>query len=168
MELFEFDYQNEVCLTTLVPTHRPTKKPTPTPTQKPQRPPDDQIVVTIGESATEATEESSYSSIFDFYPHYGKDGTSAECRDDGDAPRWIKASMMKLTQYECCRSYFFPQWEERCTNRPYYPDFKEKSCINDGKQPQHMGGDYLANDMWECCYKFYQNDEEALSQCTGT
>jgi len=155
-----------------------TPRPTPKPTERPKEPSEvgDQITVTIGETSPAKPQDyggdlwvNEYAQEYHlFYPYYGDKGTSAECRNDGNVPRWMGSSMMKSSEHKCCQFYFFPEWEERClSDHPFYPDFREKSCINDGKQPGHMAGDYLVDELWRCCHIFYQNDEELLSRCTN-
>jgi len=146
------------------PTQRPTPKPTPKPTQKPTKRPKsndagDKIDSPINDWAVDEDL---------FYPSY--DGTSAECRRDGNAPQWISQSMMKSSKYECCKSSFFPSWMGQCnSDQPFYPNFRDISCVNDGLQPDWMVGDYLeaADNAWMCCHNFFQHSEELLEQCTG-
>lgn len=47
----------------------------------------------------------------------------------------------------------------------YYPDFERNSCVNDGKQLAFMAGDYLSDNLFECCNNFYGKNDEMLSEC---
>ncbi|KAL7541791.1 hypothetical protein ACHAXR_011209 [Thalassiosira sp. AJA248-18] len=136
------------------PTPRPTKKPTtPRPTKKP---------------TPNNTGNIEFNSKYAFYPHFGEDGASVECRNDGNAPAWIDISMMRNGHYECCSSFVFPSWSDECnSDHPFYPNFSEYSCVNDGNHPDWMAGDYLVDSMWVCCHNFFQHDEELLEQCTS-
>jgi hypothetical protein len=100
-----------------------------------------------------------------FYPDFKHDG----CRDDGNsnAPKWITNDMMRSSRAECCSSYFSPELSGRCnSNHPYYPNFENQSCINDGNHPSWMAGDYLADSKWACCHNAFR-DKKMLDKCTN-
>lgn len=145
--------------TTEMPSFLPTDTPVKAPKEKPDKPPKDEPPIDDF-SQTEGL----------FYPHYGNgQSASAECRNDGNAPSWITADMMMVDKSECCTTYFFPSWSETCISdddqHPYYPDFKDKSCRNDGGQPSWMVGDYLADRHVLCCDTHFGHDEDLLSGC---
>jgi len=57
--------------------------------------------------------------------------------------------------------------KDMMVERLYYPDFESNSCVNDGNRPKFMAGDYLSDNMSECCNDFYGNNDEILSECIG-
>lgn len=106
-----------------------------------------------------------------FYPYYGPDGRSVECRNDENIPEWITKTMLKSTRSECCSSYFMSQQFNDCHGSnalyPYYPNFKRQSCDNDGSHPKWMSGDYLFDQKWLCCQSFFAKNDNMLRKCTG-
>ena len=102
-----------------------------------------------------------------FYPRYNADGTSVDCRNDGNAPMWMTSNMMRSSRRECCSSYVSSSWSDRCNaESPFYPKFDTKSCVNDGNHPSWMAGDYLADNRSKCCNKFFR-DKKVLEKCTS-
>jgi hypothetical protein len=102
-----------------------------------------------------------------FYPRYDDDGTSVDCRNDGNAPKWMTSDMMRSSRRECCSSYVSSSWSDRCNaESPFYPNFDTKSCVNDGNHPSWMAGDYLADNRSKCCNKFFR-DKKVLEKCTS-
>jgi chitinase len=102
-----------------------------------------------------------------FYPRYDTDGTSVDCRNDGNAPKWMTSEMMRSSRSDCCTSYVSSSWSDRCNaNYPFYPNFDTKSCVNDGNHPGWMAGDYLADNKSKCCNKFFR-DKTVLEKCTS-
>jgi len=165
------------------PTPNPTANSTPNPTSRPVIPNDmddiQDLVAAPGQVTTPETTPTTGESFtndyalveFLFYPHYGDDGTSVECRNDDNKPEWISRDMMKTSKYECCSSYFSSDYDccssDQCNDdHPYYPNFEDKSCINDGNHPDWQAGDYLADSLWLCCHNFFHGNE-VLEQCTG-
>ena len=104
-----------------------------------------------------------------FFPVFS-DGVTY-CHNVGTPPGWMSGDFLKYSKSECCQSYAF-EWDyEKCLmdvassshafasntweypTHPYYPNFKEKSCLNDGSQPDWMAskGDYFNQNDWQCC-----------------
>jgi len=107
-----------------------------------------------------------------FYPDFTSDGTSAGCRNDGNAPEWITSDMMKSSRGDCCATYFDPYFSnlfaDSCNKGyPYYPNYENHSCVNDGNHPNWMAGDYLSDTMWTCCSNAFR-DKKLLDKCTST
>jgi chitinase len=129
-----------------------TTKPTPNPTNKPFYQPMDGV----GDAR--------------FYPFYGNDGTSVECRNTvvyPKVPNWISENMLKLSRYDCCSTYFFQEKLQQCeaNKYPFYPDFESISCLSDGEHPAYMGGEYLQGNKWQCCDNFFSHDKALLATC---
>ena len=102
-----------------------------------------------------------------FYPNFESDG----CRNDSKAPDYISNNMLS-TVNECCETYFPYDWVEQCKRNslnhyPFYPNFRTQTCVNDGKHPNYMVGDYLNENHWLCCHNFYSYSEELLEGCLG-
>jgi len=152
--------------TTLFPTYSPSLFPTNAPVEAPkeERPKEE---VPTEEPPTYVSPQTEGL----FYPHYTIDGASADCHNDGNAPSWISASMMTVDKFECCTTYFFPSWSDLCISdndqHPYYPDYNNMSCRNDGSQPSWMVGDYLNDYHVLCCDTHFGHDENLLSGCIG-
>merc|ERR1711862_702888 len=160
--------------TTEMPTFLPTDTPVKAPKEKPEKPPKEESPKEKPPKEKPPKEEPPIDDSSQteglFYPHYGNDeSASAECRNDGNAPSWISADMMMVDKSECCTTYFFPSWSDTCISdddqRPYYPDFNDKSCRNDGGQPSWMVGDYLTDRHVLCCDTHFGHDEDLLSGC---
>jgi len=166
--------QTELFLTespSLFPTNAPTESPslfpTNAPTESPSLFPTNAPVEELPKEepptyVSPQTEEL-------FYPHYSIDGDSADCHNDGNAPSWISASMMTVDKFECCTTYFFSFWSDLCISdnnqHPYYPDYNNISCRNDGGQPSWMVGDYLTDYHVLCCDTHFGHNEDLLSGC---
>jgi len=153
--------------TTRKPSFQPTKKPSFQPTKKPTNPPVHQEtdeIVSMGEESFASDADSL------FYPYFESD--TAECRiDDVNRPDFIKQNMLS-TESECCETYFFQDLVEQCktssyTQHPFYPNFRDNSCVNDGKHPSWMVGDYLEKNQWLCCHNFFSYNEKLLDGCVG-
>ncbi|KAL9190865.1 hypothetical protein ACHAXT_000571 [Thalassiosira profunda] len=128
----------------------------------PPNKPEGAQIASVGDATTYAVQDHL------FYPHYSDDGASPECRNDGNAPGWMKKSTLKQSKYQCCASSFFEDQAGDCNaDHPFYPDFDSISCVNDGNQPDWMVGDYLAESIWLCCRNFFQHDKDLLERCTG-
>jgi len=115
------------------------------------------------------------SSESSFYPYYGKDGAESKCRSDGNFPDWFSKSEAVNSRASCCETFFLPSQFNDCMMesireaRPYYPNFEDMSCKNDGKQPDYMGlaGDYLLPNKFSCCNNFFSSDRDLMMKCTG-
>jgi hypothetical protein len=111
-------------------------------------------------------------SALPFYPDFTSDGTRTGCRNDGNAPEWITSDMMKSSRGDCCATYFDPYFSnlfaDSCNKGyPYYPNYENHSCVNDGNHPNWMAGDYLSDTMWTCCSNAFR-DKKLLDKCTST
>jgi len=125
--------------------------------------------------ATEAMDDQLYFPTF-------KDGLTF-CQNAGNPPDWMSGNFFKESKSECCQHYAF-EWDyEKCLMdvassshafaqkfaqnlHLYYPRFKQKSCLNDGRQPNWMAsaGDYLSDNNWECCHNLYRSPD-SLQKC---
>lgn len=138
-----------------LPTRQPTRKPSFQPIKKPTNQP---------VHPTETGDNSL------FYPQFGSD--TAECRnDDINRPDFIRQNMLS-TESECCETYYFYDLVDQCksssyTQLPFYPNFRDNSCVNDGRHPDWMVGDYLEANQWLCCHNFFSYNEELLDGCVG-
>ena len=104
-----------------------------------------------------------------FYPYFEINGK--ECRNDDIRPGYIKESMLSAESL-CCETYFPYGWNEQCrtsshTKNPFYPDFRDNSCVNDGEHPDWMAGDYLNENEWLCCQSFFSHNQNLLDGCLG-
>jgi len=119
-----------------------------------------------------------------FFPVF--DGGTTMCQNVGKPPSWMSRKDVKQTKAECCRAYAF-QWDyDTClrgfasnahafalysseyNTHDYYPNFRKKSCRNDGRQPAWMaGGDYLTKNDWQCCTNNF-HDEKLFERCYTT
>mmetsp|Transcript_20597 Transcript_20597/g.33952 ORF Transcript_20597/g.33952 Transcript_20597/m.33952 type:complete len:600 (+) Transcript_20597:196-1995(+) len=149
------------------PTQLPTRKPSFQPTKKPQPDTVDdggQEIDSITQSATSEEGDSL------FYPYFESD--TAECRnDDGSKPDYIRQNMLS-SESICCENYYFYDLVEECktssyTQKPFYPNFRENSCVNDGLHPEWMAGNYLEKNHWLCCHNFFSYNEKLLDACVG-
>ena len=151
------------------PTQKPTRKPTSKPTKKPTKQPvkDDggQEIVSVTQSSSSEVEDSLY------YPYFESD--TAECRsDDGSRPFYVRQNMLVSSESICCETYYFHDLVEECktssyNQKPFYPDFQDHACVNDGNHPEWMAGNYLEKNNWLCCHNFFSYNEQLLDKCLG-
>lgn len=148
------------------PIREPTKLPTKTPTKHPTKAPSEQPVDEQPDTINYSEEELD----FLYFPYF--EGDTAQCRNDHDyKPEYITQNMFSL-EGECCETYFLPDVVEECktssyTEQLFYPNFEETSCVNDGKQPDWMAGNYLTKNHWLCCHNFFSYNEKLLDECVG-
>lgn len=84
-----------------------------------------------------------------FFPVFGDDGTT--CCMTGVPPSWMSINDMRATKGDCCHSYTLSDNNNECNlPNPYYPDFENMKCLNDGLQPDWMVGEYLSYSKAEC------------------
>jgi len=169
------------------PTQQPTKKPSFQPTKQPQAPvltenptqqptkkptnqPVNQQTDTISDGGEEidsmeqsvANEESLY------FPYFESD--TAECRNDDERPDYIGQNMLS-SESECCETFYFYDFVDQCKTssdtQPFYPNFEDNLCLNDGKHPDWMVGNYLEKNQWLCCHNFFSYNEKLLDECVG-
>jgi chitinase len=147
---------------TLEPTKEPTKEPTIQPVyQQPD-------TLNDGGEAIDLVEMSVASDLY--FPYFESD--TAECRNHYDnMPGYITQNMLSL-EGECCETYYWPDVVEQCktssyAQQPFYPNFEETTCVNDGKQPDWMAGNYLEKNHWMCCHNFFSYNEKLLDECVG-
>ena len=84
-----------------------------------------------------------------FFPVFGDDGTTS-CTT-GMPPSWMSINDMRATKGDCCHSYTLSDNNNECNlSNPYYPDFENMKCLNDGNHPEWMAGAYLSYGLVEC------------------
>lgn len=161
----------------VVVTENPTLQPTRPPTSQPTRPPTFQpvsepvpIIDTVngGDDGIELMGEA-VSDESQFYPYFESDIPA--CSDDMNRPDYIQQNML-ASESECCETYYIYELVEQCktssyTQQPFYPNFQESSCVNDGKQSEWMAGNYLEENKWLCCHNFFSQDDQLLNGCLG-
>mmetsp|Transcript_43344 Transcript_43344/g.77906 ORF Transcript_43344/g.77906 Transcript_43344/m.77906 type:complete len:815 (-) Transcript_43344:179-2623(-) len=118
--------------------------------------------------------------VEEFFPVF--DGGITFCQNIGTPPAWMTGNFLKETKSECCQNYAF-QWDyDKCLmgvasdavafasytweyrRHVFYPNFRDKSCLDDGNHPSWMAGDYLAENNWQCCNNGF-HDDELLGEC---
>ena len=72
----------------------------------------------------------------------------------GMPPSWMSRNDMKDTKGDCCHSYTLSNDNECNLSNPYYPDFENQKCLNDGNHPDWMVGEYLSYSEAECSSMF--------------
>jgi hypothetical protein len=158
------------------PTKQPqapvlTEKPTQQPTKKPTNQPVNQQTDTISDGGEEidSMEQSVTNEESLYFPYFESD--TAECRNDDERPDYIGQNMLS-SESECCETFYFYDLVEQCktssdTEQPFYPNFQDNLCVNDGKHPGWMVGNYLEKNQWLCCHNFFSYNEQLLDECVG-